>query len=435
MEGAGAAASPWIVVASPRIETPRREPGRVLVWISQDTVRADHLSAYGYPRATSPRFDRRSPAWVVFDDALATSSWTLPSLGSQFTSRYPLFHGATGARRRRDERYPTLFESLAGAGFTVLGITANDFVSSYFGLADGFDALRFTGGSEGPEGRQRAEDLNRLALEALAEWRGGDLALFVHYMDPHHPYDPPPPFDAMFPVDAAKDDGHGSSGRARMEAAYDGEIAYTDAQIDALLEELERRGLLRDAVIVYTADHGEEFLDHGGWKHSRTVYREMLHVPLALRLPGTGGRRVAETVSLIDLAPTVLEALGVAAPASFQGRSMLPLARGERLAAREIYAETGRTTDGSLRLAVQLGSVKYVRTQYNDAGKPPGEELFDLAADPTEQKSDLDHPEAERLRRYATAYLARGRDEAPKAATAEVPSEVRARLRALGYLD
>jgi arylsulfatase A-like enzyme len=431
----GDAAPPWIVIASPRIDPPRTEPGRVLVWISQDAVRADHLSAYGYRRATTPRFDRRSPAWVVFDDAVATSSWTLPSLGSQFTSRYPLFHGATSAQRRRDERHPTVFESLASAGFTVLGVTANDFVSSYFGLAHGFDALRFTGGTEGPEGRQRAEDLNRLAIAALEEWRGGDLALFVHYMDPHHPYDPPPPFDRLFPVDAGTGAGRGDRARARMEAAYDGEIAYTDTQIDALLEELERRNLLRDAVVVYTADHGEEFLDHGGWKHSRTVYREMLHIPLALRLPGVAGRRVAETVSLIDLAPTVLEALAVGAPASFQGRSLLPLARGQGLPAREIYAETERTTDGSRRLAVQLGSVKYVRTLYKDAEKPPGEELYDLAADPREERSTLDHPDAERLRRYATAYLARAADEAPKAATVDVPPEVRARLRALGYVD
>ena len=254
-------------------------------------------------------------------------------------------------------------------------------------------------------------------------------------MDPHHPYAPPPPFDQLFPVDAEKAAGRGNGTRARLEAAYDGEIAYTDTQIDALLEELERRQLLRDAVIVYTADHGEEFLDHGGWKHSRTLYREMLHVPLALRLPGTGGRRIAETVSLIDLAPTVLEALGVTAPASFQGRSLLPLARGERLPAREIYAETERTTDGAPRLAVQLGSVKYVRTLYPGAAKPTGEELYDLAADPGEQKSDLGHPEVERLRRYATAYLTRGRDEAPKATTVDVPPEVRARLRALGYVD
>src|SRR4029078_2229799 len=107
--------------------------------------------------------------WVFFENAVATASWTLPSLASQFTSRYPLFHGAARESRRRDDRNPTLFEVLAAAGFTVLGVTANDFVSSYFGMADGFDVLRFTGGHEGPEGRQRAEELNALAFQTLGE--------------------------------------------------------------------------------------------------------------------------------------------------------------------------------------------------------------------------------------------------------------------------
>jgi arylsulfatase A-like enzyme len=428
VEANGTVPDPWIVVASPRLDRAAAPPSRVLLWISQDTVRADHLGAYGYPRRTSPSFDRHAREWVFFADAKATSSWTLPSLASQFTSRYPLFHGATGAGRLRDQRHPTLFEALGGAGFTVLGVTANDFVSSYFGMANGFDVLRYTGG-EGPEGRQRAEDVNRLALQALSEWRGGDLALFAHYMDPHYPYDPPPSHAGLFP-----DPGGGGGARASAEALYDGELAYTDSQIDLLLKEMESRGLLRDAVIVYTADHGEEFLDHGGWRHSRTLYQEMLHVPLALRLPGVGGRRITETVSLVDLAPTLLEALGVPAPASFQGRSLLPLVRGERLPAREVFAETERNLKEAHRLAVQLGSVKYILL--SRSGRPDqrlAEELYDLAADPAERRSDLTRPEAEHLRRIATAFLLRGREERPPGSV-DLPPEVKDRLRALGYL-
>jgi sulfatase-like protein len=189
-----------------------------------------------------------------------------------------------------------------------------------------------------------------MLVQALSEWRGGDLALFAHYMDPHYPYDPPPSYAGLFPNDGA-DAGGGGGSRASVEALYDGELAYTDSQIDLLLKELERRGLLRDAVIVYTADHGEEFLDHGGWRHSRTLYQEMLHVPLAVRLPGVGGRRITEKVSLVDLAPTLLGALGIPAPASCQGRSLLPLVRGERLPAREVFAETERNLKQAHRLA------------------------------------------------------------------------------------
>jgi arylsulfatase A-like enzyme len=432
VETNGKPPDPWIVVASPRIEGAPAAAGRVLLWISQDTVRADHLGAYGYPRRTSPHFDQRAREWVFFADAAATASWTLPSLASQFTSRYPLFHGATREGSRRDEGTPTVFEALAGAGFTVLGVTANDFVSSYFGMANGFDVLRYTGG-EGPEGRQRAEDVTRLVLQTLSEWRGGDLAVFAHYMDPHYPYDPPDSYARLFPDDGS-DTGAGGGPRAGPEALYDGELAYTDSQIDLLLKEMEGRGLLRDAVIAYTADHGEEFLDHGGWKHSRTLYQEMLHVPLALRLPGVGGRRITETVSLVDLAPTLLGALGVPTPASFQGRSLLPLVRGEALPPRELFAETERNLEQSHRLAVQLGSVKYILL--SRTGRPDqrlSEELYDLAADAAERRSDLTRPEAENLRRIATAYLLRGREEQPSGRV-EMPPEVKERLRALGYL-
>jgi arylsulfatase A-like enzyme len=404
----------------------------VLLWISQDTVRADHLGAYGYGRRTSPHFDRRAREWVFFEDAVSTASWTLPSLASQFTSRYPLFHGATRDGRPRDERHVTLFQALGGAGFTVLGVTANDFVSPYFGMANGFDVLRYAGGTGGPEGYQRAEDVNRTVLQTLGEWRGGDLAVFAHYMDPHYPYDPPPPYASLFPADGS--DVAGGGPRARPEALYDGELAYTDGQIDLLLKEIEARGLLRDAVIAYTADHGEEFLDHGGWRHSRTLYREMLRVPFALRLPGVGGRRVPEPVSLVDLAPTLLDALGISSPVSFQGRSLLPLARREPMPARELFAETERNLAQSHRLAVHVGPLKYIVLSRN--GRPHerlSEELYDLAADPAERRSDLTRPEAETLRRAATAYLLRGRAERPPGRV-EAPPEVRDRLRALGYL-
>jgi arylsulfatase A-like enzyme len=438
MEPGAESSEPWIVVASPRLDGPRTGPGRVLVWVSQDTVRADHLGSYGYHRPTSPHFDRLSRDWVVFEDAVATSSWTLPSLGSQFTSRYPLFHGASRENTPRDPRHPTVFDVLAGAGFTVLGVTANDFVSSYFRMADGFDDLRFTGGTDGPEGSQRAADVNRLALDALRGWRGGDLALFVHYMDPHYSYDPPPPYDRMFTPDRA---GSGDAGPrradvAKAEAAYDGEIAYTDSQVDLLLKELSARGLLRDAVIVYSADHGEEFLDRGGWKHSRTLYEEVVRVPLAIRVPGTAPGRVVQPVSLVDLAPTILDALGVKAPESFQGRSLLPLMRGRRLPEREIFAETERNPDGFHRLSVRHGRVKYIRRSPREGTlDPPDEELYDLGLDPLERRSDLGHPDADRLRRYAGAYLQQGHADARTRETVDLPPGLRARLRALGYLE
>ena len=182
--------APWIALTLPRLYRPQRRPGRVLLWISQDTVRADHLGTYGYARPTSPRFDGLARASVLFEQASASSSWTLPSLASQFTARHPSYHGAVLHNLMPDARAPRLFELLAQAGFTVLGVTGNDLVSPAQGTANGLDALWFDEG--------RAARLNERLLTALDEWGGGDLALFVHYMDPHATYAPPPPFNRAF---------------------------------------------------------------------------------------------------------------------------------------------------------------------------------------------------------------------------------------------
>src|SRR5262249_7639832 len=158
---------------------------------------------------------------------------------------------------------------------------------------------------------------------------GGDVALFVHYMDPHFSYDPPAPFDSEFATGyRGRIDGKNfreAQTPAEVEhvkALYDGELRFTDAQIDALLQDLRTRGVLDAAVGAYTADHGEEFKDHGAWGHADTLYEELLHVPFALRVPGTAPRRLQDKVCLVDLAPTLLDLFGLPAPDSFQGRSL-----------------------------------------------------------------------------------------------------------------
>jgi arylsulfatase A-like enzyme len=433
---------PWIVLASARVDVPGPPaPRRVLVWISQDTVRADHVGAYGYKRKTTPAFDALARDWVVFDEAASPASWTLPALVSQFTSRYPTFHGAVGASVQRDDSQPTLFEILAASGFTVLGVTGNHFVSADFRTAGGFDALGYTDG--------HAEEVDRLARDALGEWGGGDLALFVHYMDPHAPYDPPPRYGRLFDPDyRGKVTGRNFDGLAKsafapadvdhVRALYDGELAYEDVEIGELLGVLRAQGLLEDAVIVYSADHGEEFLEHGGWEHSHTLYEEMLHVPFALRVPGVAGRRVQPVVSTIDLAPTVLDALGIASPPSFQGRSLMPAARGGRLSDVPVFAETERTLDGNHRVAVRSATDKCIVVARPGREVPPqilSEECYDLARDPGERGPLPASAECTCLRDQAVAYLSRARQEAKAQKPAELPPEVLERLRALGYLQ
>jgi arylsulfatase A-like enzyme len=430
---APARGAPWIAVGSPRVYA-GTSPRRVLVWISIDTLRADHLGAYGHGRPTSPVFDRLAASGTLFDHAVAPASWTLPSLASQFGSRYPVFHRAVDESSRRDARGPTVFEVLAREGFTVLGATANEFVSHHFGLADGFDALWFTGG--------RADELNALVREGLGDWGGGDLALFVHYMDPHYHYDPPAPYDSAFLPGARARVGTreleeiGASDVESVRALYDGEVAYTDAQVGALLEMLRERTLLDRAVVVFSADHGEEFLDHGGWKHGRTLYEEMLRVPLVVRVPGVPPRRIAQVVSLVDVAPTILDAFGIAAPAAFQGRSLLPLARGGRSTDVPVYAETEHYRADGHRVAVRHGTLKYVAAAERGGGDVAvlSEELYDLAGDPGELQPLARSAARDRMRQYAIGLLSRGRAEAPPAVRQELPADLQERLRALGYL-
>lgn len=434
--------TPFVGLAEPRLYMSEvRRQRRTLLWISLDAVRADHLGIYEYSRATSPEIDRRAKDWVVFDNAVATAPWTLPSMASQFSSRHPSAHGAVLPTLKLDGRYPTLFSVLAREGFTVLGVSANSFVSKQFGLAEGFDAMWRTEGN--------ADQVNRLALRALEDWGGGDLALFVHYMDPHAAYTPPSPYDRLFdPGDTGGVSGQGfqdlgpqvpAKHRRRIEALYDGEIAFADNRIGALLDLLRTRGVLDDAVIVLSSDHGEEFLDHGGWKHGRTVYGELLHVPLALRVPGIRPARVASVVSLIDVAPTILDAFGIERPASFQGRSLLPLLRGASLEERPAFAETEYRTGQLIRLAARDRHLVYISAAPREHGTAPptllAEELYDLETDPRQGTPLPTSPHLARMRRQALLYLAMVRSEQPDPADSEMTPELERELRALGYIQ
>jgi len=428
---------PWIGVAAPRIHPAGDRPGRVLVWISIDTLRADHLGTWGYGRPTSPALDARLRDFVVFDEAMATSSWTLPSLASQITSRYPTAHGAVNPRTAVSPASRTVFEALAEAGFTVLGVTGNFYISTEYGLWRGFDALWHT---QGP-----AVSIDAYARRALEERGSGDLALFLHYMDPHAPYAPPPPFDRRFdPGYRGAIDGHNyatmrRSGPADVEhvkALYDGEIASTDAHIEGTLRALAEEGLLQSAVIVLSADHGEEFLEHGSWNHGGTLFREVLHVPLAVRVPGVPPRRIGAPVSLVDLAPTVLDALGVVPPHSFMGQSLLPVLRGQPPRPGPIFAETELTAGHDRVVAVREGSRAYVLHQGGAAAAKEAAALYDVRADPGETRDLLgagDDPAP--LHAAALAFLERQRAAAGPARAAAIEGETVEALKALGYIE
>jgi arylsulfatase A-like enzyme len=419
-----------LAVGSPRLVHRREEQPRVVLWISQDTVRADRLGAYGYARPTSPVFDRLARGSLVFENAMSTSSWTLPALASQATSLLPSEHGALRSDlARRPEAGPTVFEVLSRHGFTVLGATANVFFSPAHGLADGFDTLLV-------HPLARADVLIDRLLQRLAEWDGGDLALFVHLMDPHLPYVPPPPYDTLLGPEAPSPQTASPAERKRTawSAAYDGEIAWTDAQIGRLLRALEERGLFERALVLYTADHGDELLDHGGFDHGHTLYEELVRVPLVLRVPGGRGGRIATPVSTLDIAPTLLDALGLEAPASFRGESLLPLADGKPRRGRYLFAETETKQRRPRQYAVREGQLKLILgLSREEEGRVVARQLFDLHADPFERAS---LPASEiPLDRVAEGYVATARAKAAEGRRAVLGAEAIEQLKALGYLQ
>jgi arylsulfatase A-like enzyme len=414
-----------------------------VVLISIDTLRRDHMSLYGYPRRTTPGLEALARESVVFEDAVSTSSWTLPAHASLLTSTAPAVHGATSSKVGLPASLPGLPRVLREAGYFTQGIATHVYLSKEYGFGEGFDRLRYL-----PD--TRAEEVTDQAIRFLEGKGDSDFFLFLHYYDPHWHYDPPPPYDRAFDPeyqgsatgiwwdfkerDASSID---SKDLHHIRALYDGEILYTDREVERLIQEMKRIGVFENALVVVTSDHGEEFLDHGAWEHQKTLYEEQLRIPLLVKLPGStsSAGRVKGQVSLVDVAPTVLDVLGIEAPESFEGRSLLDASRTGEAAELEAWAETEHTLDGSRKFAARRGVAgeKAIFTL-----KPEGlaVDLFDLAKDPRESER-LD-PGArvrafeEKLADYLAVAEARrgGRTPPP----VELGPEDLERLRALGYV-
>jgi arylsulfatase A-like enzyme len=333
----------------------------VLVLV-MDTVRADHISGYGYARPTSPRLDRFARQGAVFENAIATSSWTLPSHASLLTGRFPHEHGAQSGPY--DGRYPSLAEEFERRGYRTGAFSANAF---FFSRATGFGKgfIRFEDvfatssdmiartlygrrfyqsllqrlGQEDIPGRKTAEQVTQSVERWLNRSGSSPFFIFANYFDAHDPYLPPQPYRSRYSPGQTPG-GALNSFILRMELAspdqlqgeidaYDGAIAYIDDQIGELLRWLDGRGISGDTIVVIVSDHGESFGEHGLLLHRNALYRETLRVPLMIRWPGhvPAGIRIAEPVSLASLPATLLELAGGNDPAQIPGPSLLPLWR------------------------------------------------------------------------------------------------------------
>src|SRR4051812_46904672 len=337
-----------------------------IVLVSIDTVRRDHVGAYGYPRPTTPRFDAFAREGLIADDAVSTSSWTLPAHLSMLTGVDPGRHGGIDMRHGFNRSVPTVTSLLRGAGFATRAVTSHLYVSGVYGVDDGFDHLDFRQDRKATEVADRGIDL----LDRVGD---RPFFLFLHLYDPHWHYDPPDwarrqfetsysgPLTGVWQDFSRRDRASVSEADlAHLLALYDGEIRYADTEVGRVLDHLAARGLDRSTLVVITSDHGEEFLDHGSWEHQKTLYEEVVRVPLALRGPGVGARREHAQVSLADVAPTILAFAGVTAPASMAGRSLLAsFTSTSTSAAREAYGETDQTIDATHKLFLRGGASRW----------------------------------------------------------------------------
>lgn len=413
-----------------------------VVLVSLNALRADHLAAYGYGAETAPNISSLAEGGTVFEQAVAQSNWTLPSLASLFTSRYPRGHGVYERGQELPEKAVTLAEALKAGGWRTAAFTGGLDTAGVYGLARGFDVYYDETGDK-PMGSFK--ELLPRALDWLAANRSGRFFLFLDSYDVHPPFNKPwPGGQAPAYSGPLKDktlnyellNGFGGGTRrlapgdlAYVRARYDAGIAYADGFVGRLLRGLDELGLSTGTVVILTSEHGEELGERGTFDRAGrgNLYEETVRVPLIIRHPAwAAGARVRTQAQLIDLMPTVLDLLGLPAPAGAQGASLLPAAAGTP--GKDFNSFTCAEA-GPGKSMLRSPGWKLIR----DAGKY---RLFDLAKDPGET-SDLAAARPEVVYALAQELVKRA-----KAAGAGSPQdgrritlspEMKRKLREAGY--
>ena len=396
--------------------------------ITLDTTRADRIGAYGFADIETPHLDRLAAEGVLFEQAQAVAPLTLPAHSSIFTGEFPPAHGVRdNGGFYLDDEHVVLAEILRDEGLRTGGFVGAFVLDAKWGIAQGFDHY-FDDFELGDTVRMALNEIERPAGEvtdAALAWLGeapeARFFSWVHYYDPHSPYEPPEPFAERY-----------------RNRPYVGEIAYVDSQVGRLLAWLDDNGRARDTVVIVMGDHGESLGEHGESGHGFFIYEGATRVPFIVRAPydTMQGRRVAEVVRAVDVSPTVFDLLAVEAgqedrDASFQGSSLVRLLTGSTGPRLPAYAEAvyPRYHYGWSDLAsLRVENMKFVAA--------PRPELYDLAADPGEVNNlySARPDEADRLASMLQALESRWTDRALPPQIDEIDPDTRARLAALGYL-
>lgn len=449
---------PAIMVPPPEHLASTAQPARNVIVLLIDTLRASKLRVYNpQSRVRTPVLDRIAGEGTVFEAAQSQENWTKPSVASVLTGLTPMTHGTKTDAARLSEDAEMVSEVFQRADFATGSFIANGYVSNRFGFDQGWDHytnyIRENRSTE-------AENVFREAGDFIEQHHANErFFVYIQTIDPHVPYDPPAEFLQMYDsrtdyagqvrprmtgdlLERAKRTPPAvtfdASDRRRLEALHDGEISYHDRELGRFLERLQQLGVDDDTVILITADHGEEFSDHGSWGHGHSVYQELLHVPLIVWRPGTvPAQRISHTVSTVSVSRTVLELAGVDGLRSAEGRSLVPDIRGEVLPGPQV-AFSDFLDD---RRVIRAGRWKLILRGYNTT-------MFDLESDPGEQREleIEDRPIAGRyLRVLLGQYLGAldrgnwlsGNQQARGAlsgGSADMDAETCAQLRALGYV-
>jgi arylsulfatase A-like enzyme len=412
-----------------------------------DTLRADHLGLYGYDRPTSPNLDRFAEDAIVFESMQAQSSWTKPVVASIMTGLLPQQHGVQGREDNLAADARTIASILRLAGFATHAISTNSTVFSDFNFDVGFHVFDELGERPTDEVHQLSDAVN----ERFFGWLEGrpmdrPFFAFLHTTDPHEPYVPRQPYRDLLAADVLNPTiTKGPSARRALEAdptldrdrlrrdmehLYDAEIAFNDAQFGVLVERLKADGLYDSSLIIVLSDHGDEFLEHGAWSHGGTLFQELLHVPLIVKLPDQqrGGERVAERAQHVDVFPTVMQVAGLDYTVDGPGTSLLVLDQSPGVN-RPVISHLALTP--TLQESVLSDSLKLIRRA------PPGAQirsfLFDLQADPGEV-APISRSIAEG---YLTGLLKRAALSGVAGSGGQLilDPEMTEQLRALGYIQ
>jgi arylsulfatase A-like enzyme len=447
-----------------------KRPNIVLLLL--DTLRADHLGAYGYQRETAPRIKELANSGILFERAYSSTNWTRPAVASLFTSTMPSRHRLNAVDRALSPSLPLLAETLSAVGYRTVFVSAGPNIEPEDGYGRGVDhfdysrarppllrtpliaefALRYFPSVEfwfRPRGSATnaadpAEFTDRALRWAAEIEKERPLFLYVHYLGPHSPYDPPfpyyEPFTELPPVKRLLDppskkwagqDWLSPSDRQQMIDQYDGEILWHDGQVGRLIDRLRELGRLDDAVVVVIADHGEGFGEHGLWSHNAGMFDDVVRIPMIFWSPNRWAEpsRLSVPVSLIDVAPTLAAIAGAEIPGSFDGGNLLPWIEKRTSRGRIVFTENPNNGE----LGIRTGEWAYFE---GSTAAGFGRWLF--RADDHEGREDLSetHPElVEEFHQLVQARREVDRSLQAESVEIELDDQRRQELRALGYVE